>query len=116
VKARQFQKDFTALSAAISQIGGIAMPGGEITQAAARASCIYSMERPSYSDQMEMRAVHAASLAPRLRQKFFLTVLLSAAFLEGWFLGPLGFDVLAGAIVITIMLAIGWMRSYWDAA
>ena len=62
---------------------------------------------------MEIKAVHATSPAPRLRRPLFLTVLLSAVFIEGFFLGPIGFEVLGGAIVITIMLAIGW--TYWDA-
>ena len=74
-----------------------------------------SEKRPWDSDRMEMKAVHATSPAPRLRRSLFLTVLLSAAFIEGFYLGPIGFEVLGGAIVITIMLAIGWMRTYWDA-
>jgi hypothetical protein len=45
----------------------------------------------------------------------FLAVVLVVAFLEGFNLGPLGFDRLIGSVVITTVLAIGWMRSYWDA-
>ena len=46
-----------------------------------------------------METLHRGSPNPRLRHSVFLTVLLIAAFLEGWFLGPLGFEMLAGAIV-----------------
>jgi hypothetical protein len=34
--------------------------------------------------------------------------------LGGFYLGPLGFDWLIGSIVITTVLAIGWMRAYWN--
>jgi hypothetical protein len=50
-----------------------------------------------------------------LKRLLFLAVTGIAAFLEGWCLGPLGADLLAYTVVITIVLAIGWMRTYWDA-
>jgi hypothetical protein len=34
--------------------------------------------------------------------------------MEGFYLGPLRFDWLLSSVVITTVLAIGWMRSYWD--
>ena len=52
----------------------------------------------------------------RLKRSLFLVVLGIAAFLEGFFLGPLGPDLVAYAVLTTIVLAIGWMRTYWDAA
>ena len=55
------------------------------------------------------------SASPKLKRRLFLAVTGIAAFLEGWFLGPLSADLLAYAVVGTIVLAIGWMRTYWDA-
>jgi hypothetical protein len=49
------------------------------------------------------------------RRIAFLAVVIVAAFLEGFYLGPLGFDWLVASVVITTILAIGWMRTYWDA-
>ena len=46
----------------------------------------------------------------------FLAVVIVVAFLERFYLGPLGFDWLIGSIVITTVMAIGWMRTYWDAS
>ena len=57
----------------------------------------------------------ATAARQKLKRTLFVAVAGLAAFLEGWFLGPIGFDVLAGAMAITIVLAIGWMRTYWDA-
>jgi hypothetical protein len=48
------------------------------------------------------------------RRIAFLAVVTLIAFLEGFYLGPLGFDWLIGSVVITTVLAIGWMRSYWE--
>jgi hypothetical protein len=49
------------------------------------------------------------------RRIAFLAVVIVAAFLEGFYLGPLGFDWLLSSVVISTVLAIGWMRSYWNA-
>jgi hypothetical protein len=57
----------------------------------------------------------SVSESPKLKRGLFLTVAGIAAFLEGWFLGPVGLDVLATTMVMTIVLAIGWMRTYWDS-
>ena len=35
---------------------------------------------------------------------------------EGFYLGSLGFDVFAAAVVFTMILAIAWMRTYWRSA
>ena len=35
-----------------------------------------------------------------------------AALLEGYYLAPLGFSWVALALVITVVLAIGWMRTW----
>jgi hypothetical protein len=43
----------------------------------------------------------------------FLLVLGIAAWLEGYYLGPFGFTWVALTLVITEILAIGWMRRYW---
>jgi hypothetical protein len=71
------------------------------------------MRRPWASDGLDMEAVHRAPATPRLKRSLFLAVLGAAAFLEGFYLGPLGFDWFALAMVMTIVLAIGWMRTYW---
>jgi hypothetical protein len=46
-----------------------------------------------------------------LKRTLFLAVVTMVAALEGFFLGPLGFDWLVGSVVITRVLAIGWMRT-----
>jgi hypothetical protein len=49
-----------------------------------------------------------------LKRTLFLAVVTMVAALEGFYLGPLGFGWLVGSVVITTVLAIGWMRTYWD--
>jgi hypothetical protein len=51
----------------------------------------------------------------RIKRTLFLMVVNIVVALGGFFLGPLGFDWFVGSIVITTVLAIGWMRTYWDA-
>jgi hypothetical protein len=40
-------------------------------------------------------------------------VFIVAARLEGVYLAPFGFGTVASALMITVILAIGWMRTYW---
>jgi hypothetical protein len=49
-----------------------------------------------------------------LKRFLFLLVVGVAAWIEGLYLGPLGFSWVALALVITVVLAIGWMRTYWN--
>ncbi|HEV8342194.1 MAG TPA: hypothetical protein VGR30_07470 [Candidatus Binatia bacterium] len=51
----------------------------------------------------------------KLRHACFLVAVNAIAFLEGFYLGPPSFDWLVGSVVITTVLAIGWMRTYWNA-
>jgi hypothetical protein len=37
-----------------------------------------------------------------------------AAWVEGYYLGPFGFSWVVSALVITVVLTIGWMRTYWS--
>jgi hypothetical protein len=49
-----------------------------------------------------------------LKRFLFLLVVGVAAAVEGYYLGPWGFNWVAFALVITVVLAIGWMRTYWN--
>ena len=48
-----------------------------------------------------------------LKRSLFLLVVIVAAWLEGYYLAPFGFGTVAVALAITVILAIGWMRTYW---
>jgi hypothetical protein len=48
-----------------------------------------------------------------LKRFLFLVVAGIAAWVAGYYLGPFGFDWVALGLVITVVLAIGWMRPYW---
>jgi hypothetical protein len=47
-----------------------------------------------------------------LKRFLFLVVVGVAAWIEGVYLAPYGFGTVAVALAITIILAIGWMRTY----
>jgi hypothetical protein len=47
-----------------------------------------------------------------VKRTLFFVVVIAVAALEGFYLGPLGFDWLVGSVVITAVLAVG-MRTYW---
>jgi hypothetical protein len=49
-----------------------------------------------------------------LKRSLFLLVVLTAAGLEGVYLAPYGFGTVATALLITVILSIGWMRTYWN--
>ncbi len=49
-----------------------------------------------------------------LKRSLFLIVVGVAACLEGHYLAPYGFGTVAVALAITVILAIGWMRTYWN--
>ena len=49
----------------------------------------------------------------RLKRSLFLLVAGVAAWVEGFYLAPCGFEYVAFALLITVILAIGWMRTYW---
>jgi hypothetical protein len=49
-----------------------------------------------------------------LKRFLFLLVVGVAAWVEGVYLAPFGFGSVAVALAITIILAIGWMRTYWN--
>ena len=49
----------------------------------------------------------------RLKRSLFLIVAGVAAWVEGVYLAPFGFGIVAVALAITVILAIGWMRTYW---
>jgi hypothetical protein len=51
-----------------------------------------------------------------VKRSLFLTIVGITALLEGFYLGPLGFDWFALGMLMTIVLAIGWMRTYWQAS
>jgi hypothetical protein len=48
-----------------------------------------------------------------LTRFLFLVAVGVAAWIQGYYLGPLGFRWVAVALVITVVLAIGWMQTYW---
>ena len=50
----------------------------------------------------------------RLKRSLFLIVVGVAAWIEGYYLAPYGFGTIAVAMVITVILAIGWMLTYWN--
>jgi hypothetical protein len=49
-----------------------------------------------------------------LKRFLFLLVTGVATWLEGYYIAPLDFGWFALALVITVVLAIGWMRTYWN--
>jgi hypothetical protein len=49
----------------------------------------------------------------RLKRSLFLFVVGTVAWLESYFLAPYGLNRVLGALVITIVLTVGWMRTYW---
>jgi hypothetical protein len=49
-----------------------------------------------------------------LKRFLFLLFVGVAAAVEGHYLAPFGFDHVAVALLITVILAIGWMRTYWN--
>ena len=48
-----------------------------------------------------------------LKRSLFLLVVGVAAWVEGYYLAPYGFGTVAVALAITVIPAIGWMRTYW---
>ena len=49
-----------------------------------------------------------------LAQAFFVLVVVGvAAWVAGYYLAPYGFGTVAVALAITVILAVGWMRTYW---
>ena len=48
-----------------------------------------------------------------LKRSLFLLVVGVAAWVEGYYLAQYGFEYVAFALLITVILAIGWMRTYW---
>ena len=49
-----------------------------------------------------------------LKRSLFLLVVIVAAWFEGVYLAPFGFGTVAVALAITVIFAIGWMRTYWN--
>jgi hypothetical protein len=49
-----------------------------------------------------------------LKRLSFLVVVGVAAWAEGYYLGPFGLGWVAVALLITVILAMGWMRTYWN--
>jgi len=50
-----------------------------------------------------------------LRRSLFLLVAGVAAWIVGYYLASYGFGTVAVALAITVILAIGWMRTYWKS-
>ena len=48
-----------------------------------------------------------------LKRSLFLLVAGVTGWLEGFYLARFGFGTVAVALAITVILAIGWMRTYW---
>ena len=72
---------------------------------AALRSCAFDLFRP-----LELYLLNYAALAKR---SLFLLVAGVAAWVEGYYLAQYGFEYVAFALLITVILAIGWMRTYW---
>jgi hypothetical protein len=49
-----------------------------------------------------------------LKRSLFLIVAGVAAWIAGYYLAPYGFEYVAFALLITVILAIGWMWTYWN--
>jgi hypothetical protein len=56
----------------------------------------------------------SAQMPSWFKRFLFLVIVGVAAWVEGYSLGPFGFGWVAVALVITVALAIGWMRTYWN--
>jgi hypothetical protein len=52
-------------------------------------------------------------MPPWIKRFLFLLVVGVAAWVEGYYLSPFGFGTVAVTLAITVILAIGWMRTYW---
>jgi hypothetical protein len=52
-------------------------------------------------------------IAVWLKRSLFLIVAGIIAWIARYYLPPLGFGTVAVALAITVILAIGWMRTYW---
>ena len=49
-----------------------------------------------------------------LKRSLFLLVVGVAAWIEAYYLAPFGFGSVAVALAGTVVLAIGWMGTYWN--
>ena len=54
-----------------------------------------------------------SAMPHRLKRFLFLIVVGVAASVKGYYLAPFGFGTVAVALTITVILAVGWMRTYW---
>jgi hypothetical protein len=54
-------------------------------------------------------------IPPWFKRSLFLLVALTVGWIEGFYLGPFGFNWVVLALALTIVLAVGWMRTYWTA-
>ena len=55
-----------------------------------------------------------SAMPHRLKRCLFLLVAGVAAWIEGYYVAPYGFEHVAFALLITVILAIGWMGTYWE--
>jgi hypothetical protein len=49
-----------------------------------------------------------------LKRSLFLLIAGVVGWVEGFYLGPFGFGWVAVALLTAIILAIVWMRTYWN--
>jgi hypothetical protein len=54
-------------------------------------------------------------MRPGLKHSLFWIVVVIVSALVGFYVGPFGFVPFAIITLVTIVLAIAWMRTYWDA-
>ena len=54
-------------------------------------------------------------MPPWFKRSVFLLVALTVGWIEGFYLGPFGFNWVVLALALTVVLAVGWMRTYWTA-
>ena len=49
-----------------------------------------------------------------LKHSLFFFFLGMAAWFVGYYIAPLGFDLFVASMVLIVVAAIGWMRTYWN--
>jgi hypothetical protein len=74
------------------------------------------MRRPWASDGLEHGSSSKGTSNPSAKAFAIPGGPWRCGFPRRLYLGPLGFDWFALVMVMTIVLAIGWMRTYWDAS
>jgi hypothetical protein len=71
-------------------------------------------QQPAALFFFETKGKWTSAMPHRLKRSLFQIVVGVAAWIEGYYLAPYGFGTIAVAMVITVILAIGWMRTYWN--